>query len=117
MHVSERNENDVTYGLISIRLKNRYSNLNDAENVLTELMQQLQPAFAIQHTTGMAIEKHGCHGKTTVVDYWQDADKKDWKVKGCTDGGTIAVRYIKNIGSAAVEREAFFLNGAVITGS
>jgi hypothetical protein len=111
MHVSECNEKDVTYGVISIKLKRRFQQLADAETVLIRFMQQLQPAFAIQHSTGAAIESHLVQTLTTVVDYWQDADRQDWKVKGWTDGATLAVYYIKNIGKVPVQQEEQFLNG------
>jgi hypothetical protein len=112
MYVSEWNKKDVTYGVISIKLKNRFSQLTEAENVLIRFMQQLQPAFAIQHSTGAAIENDVVQTRTAVVDYWQDADRRDWKVKGWTDGVTLAVYYIKNIGRIPVQQEERFLNSA-----
>jgi hypothetical protein len=51
-----------------------------------------------------------------VVDYWQDADRRDWKVKGWTDGASLAVLYIKNIGSVPVLQEEKFLNGRLFQG-
>jgi hypothetical protein len=112
MYVSEWNKKDVTYGVISIKLKNRFSQLAEAENVLIRFMQQLQPAFAIQHSTGVAVENDVVQTHTAVVDYWQDADRRDWKVKGWTDGATLAVFYIKNIGRIPVQQEERFLNSA-----
>jgi hypothetical protein len=112
MYVSEWNKKDVTYGVISIKLKNRFSQLAEAENVLIQFMQQLQPAFAIQHSTGAAVENDIVQTRTAVVDYWQDADRRDWKVKGWTDGATLSVFYIKNIGCIPVQQEERFLNSA-----
>lgn len=112
MHVSECNENDVTYGVISINLKNKYSHLNEAEKVLTQFMQQLQPIFAIQHTAGLHVTHDTYDNKLATIDYWQDAEQKDWKVKGWTDGATIAVFYIRNIGRVPVEKEEYLFNRA-----
>jgi hypothetical protein len=45
-----------------------------------------------------------------VVDYWQDEDEMDWKVKGYTDGQIIAVLYVKNINQSTVEQQDLFLD-------
>ena len=42
--------------------------------------------------------------------YWQDCSKKDWKVKGYTDGKTLAVLYVKNIGHVDVKKQDLFLD-------
>lgn len=115
MQVRECKENDVTYGVIAIKLKNRYVSLNEAEKVLLEFMQQLQPAFAIKYTSGISITHERNNNKTTVIDYWQDEKQKDWKVKGCTDGKAITVWYIKNISCVPVYKEDCFLNGTLFT--
>ena len=114
MQVREFEEQNVTYGLISIKLKDQFSNLTDAVQVLLRFMQQLQPIFAIQHTTGASVERCLSGSNTTVVEYWQDIEKLDWKVKGLTDGASIAILYIKNIGNISVEKEAHFFNASFI---
>jgi len=111
VHVSECNENDVTYGVISIKLKNKYHHLSDAEQVLIHFIRQLQPIFAVQHTTGIYVEYEPYQSKIAVVDYWQDVERKDFKIKGWTNGNTMEVFYIKNIGNVPVTKEDFFLNG------
>jgi hypothetical protein len=116
LQVSECKENDVTFGVIAIRLKERYCNLNEAENVLIHFMQQLQPVFAIMHTTGVCTTNKMATHTTAVIDYWQDVERKDWKVKGWTNGRSMAILYIKNIGRVPVAKEEHFLNGAVFTG-
>jgi hypothetical protein len=113
VQVYEYKDNDATFGIITIRLKNRYAKLQQAEPVLTEFMQQLQPTFAVQHTTGRMVDYEPQQTKMAVIDYWQDVEGTDWKVKGWTDGKTMAVLYIKNIAQVPVEKEGFFLNGAL----
>lgn len=115
VQVSECKDKDVTYGVITIKLKNRFPGLQQAATVLVEFMQQLQPTFAVQHTTGPQTEYEPVQLKITVSDYWQDVDGLDWKVKGWTDGKTLAVLYIKNIAQVPVERETRFLNGVFFT--
>lgn len=113
MQVSECSENEITYGHISIRLKNKYADIRDAQTVLTEFMRQLQPAFSIRHSTGPNLEPQDTPKKLTVTDYWQDAQQLDWKVQGWTDGAIIAVLYIKNINQLPVWKEELYLNGRV----
>ncbi len=110
MHLRECNENDVTYGAISIRLKAGCANLNDAEQLLIAFKKQLQRTFIIQHTTGLNTETFPGSNKTAITDYWQDNENKDWKVKGWTNGSVMAVLYIKNIGAVPVAKEAIFLD-------
>jgi hypothetical protein len=45
-----------------------------------------------------------------MVDYWQDEEGLDWKVKGYTDGRIIAVLYVKNINDISVEKQDKFLD-------
>jgi hypothetical protein len=109
MYVGECKENDVTYGVISIWLKNAYTNLKDAEQVLTTFVQNLQPGFGIQYTTRNQ-EYTGRESASAFMDYWQDIEQKDWKVKSWTNGQNISVLYVKNIGNAPVAKEERFLN-------
>src|SRR3954464_10744433 len=99
VRMSEHNVNDATYGIITIKPKEIYADLSDAEKVLLTFMEQLQQSFAIQHTTGMHVETYLHTSKTSITNYWQDQEQRDWKVKGWTNGATLAVLYIKNIGA------------------
>jgi len=111
MHMHECIEDDVTYGVIAIKLKDGYTNLTEAERLLLAFMKQLQDTFAIAHTTGLHVETFMEHHRTAVTEYWQDDASKDWKVKGWTDGTAMAVLYVRNIGAAPVGKEDVFLNG------
>lgn len=109
VYMSECKENEVTYGVISIRLKQAYTKLADAEQVLSRFMRCLQPGFGIQHTTRGGV--NGDERETSITDYWQCIEQKDWKVKGWTNGRDLSVVYVKNIGQLPVDREEKFLNG------
>lgn len=112
VQVSECKDKEVTYGIISIHLKKRFAHLHQAETVLTEFMLQLQPTFAVQHTTGIQVDYEPTQTKIAITDYWQDVEGCDWKVKGWTDGKTMAVLYIRNISQVPIAQEMYFLNGA-----
>ena len=62
--------------------------------------------------TGIDLCQNWVHGDDCIrlVDYWQDEDSVDWKVKGYTDGHTIAVLYVKNINEISVEKQDEFLD-------
>lgn len=111
VQMRECKEGDVTYGVIAIKPKDQYPDLTDAEKVLLAFMEQLQYSFAIQHTTGLHVETYLQRNKTSITNYWRDHEQTDWKVKGWTNGTTLAVLYIKNIGSVPVGKEESFLNG------
>ncbi len=104
MHVRECSENDVTYGMITIKLKNQLLHSNEAEKALMCFINRLQHTFAIRHTTGLQTETFLRQNKTAVTHYWQDAERQDWKVKGWTDGKAVMVLYIKNICAVNVEK-------------
>ena len=114
VRMSEHKENDVTYGIITIKPKEIYADLCDAEKVLLAFMEQLQHSFAIKHTTGLHVETYLHTSKTSITNYWQDGEQRDWKVKGWTDGAALAVLYIKNIGAVPIEKEETFLNGTLL---
>jgi hypothetical protein len=98
----------VTYGLIMVQMKELYT-LHQAENILVQYINRVRRPLYIAHNTGMEIEKK--NGVITISDYWQDETGTDWKIKGYTNGKTIAVLYVKNIGSSPVMEHDDFLNG------
>jgi hypothetical protein len=110
-HFNEFSEKDVTYGIICIDLKQAYD-LDEATEMLRTYTNKLRAPFFILHNTGLA---HSCdwnhHASITLVDYWQDADQQDWKVKAYTNGKTIAILYVKNIGHVEVKKQELFLDG------
>ena len=99
---------DVTYALITVQMKELYT-LHQAENILVQYINGLRKPLEIAYNISMEIEKN--EGILTITDYWQDEKGIDWKVTGHTNGKTIAVLYVKNIGSSPVKEHDAFLNG------
>ena len=83
--------------------------LHQAENILAQYINRLRRPFGIAYNICMQIEKED--GIITVEDYWQDDAGTDWKLNGYTNGKTIAVLYVKNIGTSSVAEHDAFLNG------
>ncbi|MGZ3846927.1 MAG: hypothetical protein ACXVBH_12765 [Flavisolibacter sp.] len=110
LYFHEFKDTGVTYGLICVRMKEEHG-LQEAQEMLKSYIEKLQGPFYILHNTGIHDEVDWNSEKTsTIVDYWQDYNKKDWKVKGYTDGKTIAVLYVKNIGHVDVKKQDLFLD-------
>ena len=100
--------NGVTYGLIIVQMRELYT-LHQAENILVQYINRVRRPFGIAFNIAMDVEKK--EGVVTISDYWQDNQGTDWKIKGYSNGKTIAVLYAKNIADAPVNEHDEFLNG------
>jgi hypothetical protein len=110
LYFNEFTEKDVTYGVICVKMQNRYSP-EEAVEMLGRYMNQLRGPFFVFHQVGQEKAKDwNQESSLTLVDYWQDARGRDCKVKGYTDGNTLAVLYVKNIGEVEVTRQDAFLD-------
>ena len=111
LYFHETEMGTVGYGLICIRLREQFE-LDHAMDMLTSYIHKLKLPFNVLHSIG-AQESPDWNNTTskTITDYWQDEAGTDWKVKGYTDGRTIAVLYVKNIGQADIKKQELFLDG------
>ena len=110
LYFHEYKEHKVTYGLICVHMSHEYT-LLQAEQMLNTYIDQLKGPLYILHNTGIRQEVDwNSESSRTIVDYWQDFQKKDWKVKGYTNGKVLAVLYVKNIGHADVIKQDHFLD-------
>lgn len=100
--------NGVTFGFISVQMKEVFT-LHQSENILAQYINRVRKPFRIAFNISMEIEKKG--NLVTIADYWQDEHGIDWKIKGYTNGKTIAVLYVKNITETPVAEHDAFLNG------
>jgi hypothetical protein len=111
LYFAERTDKKIGYGILCARLGERLP-LDEAKDVMTTYVNRLQKPFHALYNTGMVPcqswrQEDDC---IKMIDYWQDANKMDWKVKSYTDGQTIAVLYVKNINAIAVEKQDEFLD-------
>ncbi len=91
LYFQEFKDNGVTYGMICVQMNDQYE-LYEAEEMLRCYMANLKGPLYILHNTGIHDDADwNSEATRTVVDYWQDCSKRDWKVKGYTDGKTLAV--------------------------
>lgn len=104
----EHEANGATYGFITVGLKHTCT-LAEAEEILTQYLNRIRQPFGICFHVGEDALRTG--KQVSFEDYWQDEEGVDWKVKGLTNGKTVAVLYVKNIGCATVKDHDAFLNG------
>jgi hypothetical protein len=112
LYMSSFNTDSVTYGFVLMDLKNKLNNPEEAEYLLGDLMLDLKKASDIQHSFGLdrGLKHPVTECVSGIIDYWQDKDGIDWKIKGWTNGNCMAVMYVKNINHASVKKQDFFLD-------
>jgi hypothetical protein len=117
LYCTEFIDNKVTYGMICIILQQEY-NMDEAVALLKNYINKLKGPFYILHNTGLknSIDWNSTASRA-VVDYWQDANQRDWKLKGYTDGKVMTVLYVKNISDVTVEKQDLFLDSFHFKGS
>ncbi|HVF96086.1 MAG TPA: hypothetical protein VM871_02120 [Flavisolibacter sp.] len=104
----EHKVNEVVYGLITINMKDNLAR-EKSEEILHQYVDRIQKPFGINCSAGTEIESNA--DTITLIDYWQDEEGIDWKIKGHSNGKIIAVLYVKNISEAPVKEHDAFLNG------
>ena len=110
LYFKEFTEKDITYGVICIRMNSNYE-LDDAMEMLHGYIDKLKTPFFILHQTGQQKDMDwNTVSSRTLVDYWQDREQVDWKVKGYTNGRYMAVLYVKNITDLEVKKQDLFLD-------
>jgi len=110
-YFSEFTEKDVTYGIICIQLKQQYE-IAETSGMLANYINKLRAPYFILHNTGLGQASDWNHvSSIALVDYWQDGDQQDWKVKGYANENTLAILYVKNIGHVEVKKQDLFLDG------
>lgn len=109
LYFAEHTDKNSTYGVLCASIHSRLS-LEEAGDVMTTFLNRLRTPFNAPYNTGVNRCENRVNDCVTMVDYWQDADNLDWKVKGYTDGQVIAVLYVKNINEITVEKQDEFLD-------
>ena len=104
----EHNVNGVTYGLITVNMKNSHA-LPQAENILVQYLNRIRKPFGIVCNLAMDITQ--TIDAVELSDYWQDECGADWKIKGLCNGKVLAVLYVKNINRCRVAEHDTYLDG------
>lgn len=93
--VSECDKDGLKYGVIGIKLRAAFENLDQAQESLISYLDYLKTSFKITKSAGYGKGHRLNNNENTrgVIDYWEDSDKNNWKIKGWTNGKYIGVLY------------------------
>ena len=112
VYTGECNVKDVNYGLICVKLKTGISELQLSEDVLIQYLDYLKTTLNIASARGYG-KGHKLHNKENtrgVVDYWQDKEGNNWKLRGWTNGKYIAVLFVYTPKEVPEANAEVFLN-------
>lgn len=97
VYTGEITEGDFHYGIIVVKLRETVLETSDDKTALLEsYLDYLKTSFNVTDAVGYG-EGHTMESNTDaigVIDYWIDAEKDTWQIKGWADSGTIAVLMI-----------------------
>lgn len=99
MYFGLTRERQSSFGVITILLQQTLSDEQTAKKMLEGFMNGLHESMNIKHTVGLYATSHHYPSSNiqNLIDYWQDADGVDWKIKGWTNGKAFGILYVKNI--------------------
>jgi hypothetical protein len=110
LHYAEHWDRNVTYGILCATLSEDIG-VDEAQDVMINYINRLRGPFYAVHNIGPDLSgQKDAPEVISLVDYWQDGDGLDWKVKGYTNGSIIAVLYVRNINEVPVEKQDQFLD-------
>ncbi|MBI1341858.1 MAG: hypothetical protein GC171_02870 [Terrimonas sp.] len=103
----------VTYGIICVKLYDETSDLSAAEALLISYLDFLKLSFDVTRAAGYGKghRLQGLENTRGVIDYWEDKDKNQIKIKGWADTRFIAVLYAYSRKDAIDSKTDIFLNG------
>lgn len=95
IYTGECKNDEVSYGVICVKLLTPVTDLKMAEDLLVSYADYLKESFEITKSTGYGLGHLLNNNEQTrgIVDYWEDADNNKWKIKGWTDGRFIGFVY------------------------
>ena len=99
VYTGECTTDSITYGAICVSLVKRTNDLGQAEEVMVAYLDYLKKVFNVVHAAGYGTGHHLNNNEDTrgIIDYWQDKDNNNWKIKAWTEGKYIAVIYAFSI--------------------
>ena len=95
VYTGECVKDEVSYGVICVKLINPVPELTMAEDLLISYLDYLKESFEITKAAGYGKGHRLNDNEKTrgIIDYWEDNDKDNWKIKAWTDGNYIGIMY------------------------
>jgi hypothetical protein len=113
VYMSECVKDGMNYGVICVKLKSPADNLDRAEKSVIDYLDYLKNIFKIVKAAGYGKGHRLANNENTrgVLDYWEDGEKNNWKVKAWTDGKFIGVLYGYSANELPETKLNVFLDG------
>lgn len=95
VYTAECTQDGVGYGVICVKLLNKVTDLDMAENLIINYADYLKSNFGITKSMGYGKGHRLNKDENTrgIMDYWEDAEGNNWKMKAWTDGQYIGFLY------------------------
>ena len=95
VYMSKCEKDGMNYGVICVKLLIPANDPDQAEESLISYLDYLKTSFKIVKATGYGKGHRLANNESTrgVLDYWEDSDKNNWKIKAWTNGKYIGVLY------------------------
>lgn len=106
-------KDELHYGVICVKLLNPVAELPAAEDLLISYADYLKSSFQITSTMGygrghLLQQQENTRG---IIDYWNDAEKNNWKIKAWTDGKFIGFLFVYSLKELPEQKINVFLDG------
>jgi len=118
VYSSECEKDDVMYGVICVKLIDPVTDLQQAEDLAISYLGYLKLNFEIKKAVGYG-KGHRLHDNENtrgIIDYWEDKEKNNWKVKAWTDGKFIGVLYAHSLKELPETKVNVFLDSFRLPG-
>lgn len=108
----------ISYGVICVKLLTPVTDLNMAEDLIIQYAEYLKSSFEITKSTGYGKGHRLNNNENTrgILDYWQDKELNNWKIKAWTDGRFIGFLYAYTKKELPETKVNVFLDGFRIPG-
>jgi hypothetical protein len=96
VYTGECTKDEISYGIICVKLLNPVHMLSMAEDLLIAYGDYLKQSFSITKAAGYGKGHRLNNDENTrgILDYWEDKDQDKWKIKAWTDGKYIGFMYV-----------------------
>jgi len=113
VYTGECSRENITYGIICIKLLNPVDDLTMAENLVVSYLDFLKGNFNITRAAGYGKGHRLNNNENTrgILDYWVDKDGDKWKIKAWTDGKYIGFLYAYGKSELPEAKVNLFLDG------
>ncbi len=118
VYTGECKNDDVSYGVICVKIKDKITDMTASETVLESYLDYLKTSMNVVSAAGYGKGHKLKNREDTrgMIDYWKDKDGENWKIKGWTDGKYIVVMYVYSKKEVPETKANVFLDGLVLPG-